>query len=78
LANGQKVASKNSYDKSIKANPDGTIDIYLGDRPPAGKESNWIRTVPGVGWFALFRLYGPLQPWFDRIWVPDDISVVGF
>ena len=76
LANGQKVASKNSYDKSIKPNADGTIDIYFGDKPPLGNESNWIRTVPGVGWFALFRLYGPLQPWFDRSWVPNDICAV--
>ena len=73
LANGQKVASKNSYDKAIQANGDGTIDIYFGAEPPAGKESNWIRTVPGTGWFALFRLYGPLQPWFDRTWTPEDI-----
>jgi len=73
LANGQKVASKNSYDKSIQINSDGTIDIYFGANPPAGVESNWIRTLPGVGWFAIFRLYGPLQPWFDRSWTPDDI-----
>ena len=44
LANGQKVASKNSYDKAIQANADGTIDIYFGAEPPAGKESNWIRS----------------------------------
>lgn len=73
LANGQAVASKNSYDKSIQKNSDGSIDIYFGPNPPAGKESNWIRTMPGQGWFALFRLYGPLKPWFDRSWTPDDI-----
>jgi hypothetical protein len=73
LANGQAVASKNSYDKAIQKNADGSIDIYFGPDAPAGKESNWIRTVPGKGWFTLFRLYGPLQPWFDRSWTPDDI-----
>ncbi|SFU22642.1 DUF1254 domain-containing protein [Mesorhizobium sp. YR577] len=73
LANGQKVAGKNSYDKAIQSNSDGSIDIYFGPNPPTGKESNWIRTVPGKGWFAMFRLYGPLQPWFDRSWTPDDI-----
>lgn len=75
LPNGQKVAGKNSYDKAVQSNVDGSIDIYFGPRPPAGKESNWIRTVPGKGWFAMFRLYGPLAPWFDRTWVPDDIQV---
>jgi hypothetical protein len=73
LANGQKVASKSSYDKAIQANLDGSIDIYFGPKAPAGCESNWIRTVPGQGWFSIFRLYGPLQPWFDRSWTPEDI-----
>ena len=78
LPNGQKAASKNSYDKSIEANSDGSIDIYFGPEPPAGKATNWIRTVPGVGWFVIFRLYGPLQPWFDKTWAPDDIvEIVG-
>ena len=76
LPNGQQAASKNSYDKSIKANSDGSIDIYFGPDPPAGKATNWIRTVPGVGWFVIFRLYGPLQPWFDKTWAPEDIVAV--
>ena len=74
LPNGQKVAGKNSYDKAVKANSDGSIDIFFGPKPPPGKESNWIRTVPGKGWFPIFRLYGPLEPWFNRTWIPDDIQ----
>ena len=23
---------------------------------------------PGKGWSVLFRLYGPLEPWFDKTW----------
>jgi hypothetical protein len=34
---------------------------------PKGKEANWTETVPGKGWFTLFRVYGPLEPWFDRM-----------
>jgi len=30
--------------------------------------ANWAQTVPGKGWNALFRLYGPLEPWFDKTW----------
>ena len=41
---------------------------------PAGKEKNWIQTVPGKGWFVLFRFYGPLEPFFDKTWKPDDIE----
>ena len=23
-----------------------------------------------------FRLYGPLEPWFDKTWKPDDFELV--
>jgi len=42
----------------IKLNPDGTVDLYFGPKPPAGLESNWIPT--GEDFFLWFRLYGPL------------------
>jgi hypothetical protein len=32
--------------------------------------------VPGKGWFAYFRLYGPLEPWFDKTWRPGEIEEV--
>ena len=43
---------------------------------PAGREANWIETVPGKGWFTLLRLYGPLEPWFDKTWRPGEIELV--
>jgi hypothetical protein len=43
-------------------------------RPPTGKESNWIQTVPGKGWFIMLRLYSPLEPWFDKTWRPGEIE----
>ena len=48
----------------------------LPPRPAAGKETNWIQTVPKKGWFAILRLYGPLDAWFDRNWRPDEIEEV--
>lgn len=57
-----------SNDGSVQANEDGSFDLYFGPRPPAGKNSNWVETIPGKSWFPLFRLYGPLQPWFDQTW----------
>jgi hypothetical protein len=53
---------------TLKANPDGSYDLYFGPTAPEGKESNWVQTIPGKSWFQLFRLYGPLQPWFDQTW----------
>ena len=67
---------RSSRDNIVK-NADGSVDLYFGPEAPAGKpESNWIKTVPGKGWFTYFRLYGPTQPYFDRSWVLPDIEEI--
>ena len=33
--------------------------------------------MPGKGWFAIFRFYGPLEPWFDKTWQLNDIQPLG-
>jgi hypothetical protein len=33
-----------------------------------------IASVPNKGWFALFRLHGPLEPWSDKAWRPGEIE----
>jgi hypothetical protein len=37
-----------------------------------------LRTIahPGKGWFTLLRLFGPLQPWFDKAWRPGEIEKI--
>ena len=61
----------------IAKNDDGSVDLYFGPTAPAGvPESNWIKTLPGKGWFTYFRLYGPTQPYFDRSWVLPDIEKI--
>ena len=59
--------------RGVEQNDDGSTDIYFGPSAPAGKESNWIQTVPGKGWSVILRLYGPLEPWFDKAWQPGEI-----
>ena len=34
----------------------------------------WIKTVPGRGWFAYIRIYGPKQAAFDKTWTPADFE----
>jgi hypothetical protein len=63
-----------SQKKGIAINPDTSVDIYFGPKPPAGKESNWVQTVPGTTWNTILRLYGPLQSWFDKAWKPGEIE----
>jgi hypothetical protein len=52
------------------------LGIYFGPTPPAGMEKNWIQTVPGKGFWLILRLYGPLEPWFDKTWRPGKIELV--
>jgi hypothetical protein len=37
---------------------------------------NWLATVPGKGYFAILRLYGPTEPALDKKWKPGDIEKV--
>ena len=73
LANGKPFPSLGSRDKPSQ-NADGGTDIYLGPQTPAGKESNWLATVPGKGYFAILRLYGPTEAAIDKSWKPGDIE----
>jgi hypothetical protein len=43
---------------------------------PAGKQANWLATVPGKGYFAIIRLYGPEEAAINRSWKPSDIEKV--
>ena len=74
LANGQPFPSLGSRDKPVQ-NTDGSTDIYLGPQAPVGKQGNWRATVPGRGYFAIIRLYGPTEASFDKSWRPGDIEM---
>jgi hypothetical protein len=76
LQTDQRDTALSSDTGTVKPNADGSVDVYFGPKAPAGKESNWIQTVPRKGWFILLRLYGALEPWFDKTWRPGEIEVV--
>jgi hypothetical protein len=76
LQTDQQFPMVSSQDKGFLINPDGSIDVYFGPKAPEGKENNWIQTIPGKGWFPILRLYGPLEPWFDKTWRPGEIELV--
>ena len=76
LQTDQRDTAVTSESGTVKSNPDSSVDIYFGPEPPAGEESNWIQTVPGKGWFTLLRLYGALEPWFEKTWRPGEIELV--
>jgi hypothetical protein len=76
LQTGQCFTSVSSRKKDLFVNPDTDVDVYFGPEPPVGKESNWIKTIPGKGWWTYLRLYGPLEPWFDKTWRPGEIELI--
>ena len=76
LANGRAFPSLNSYAPGIAKDADGSVEVYIGPKAPAGKEQNWIPTPAGMAWFPLLRFYGPLEPWIDRSWKPGDLEAV--
>lgn len=72
-------APGNVVDKSSRAdiatNADGTVDLYIGPDKPAGMAQNWIPTLRGKSWFALFRFYGPEAGYLDQSWKLPDIEL---
>ncbi len=76
LQTSNPFPSKNSKNGNMVANSDGSIDLYFGPETPKGKENNWIETVPNKSWFPILRLYGPLEPWFDKSWRPGEVELI--
>ena len=76
LQTGQPQPNLGSQTGTVQTNPDGSTDVYIGPTAPDGKESNWLQTVPGKGFFTVLRLYNPLQPFFDKTWRPSEIEPI--
>lgn len=64
-------AGISSHD-TLKINADGSTDIHFGPKPTG--DGNWVKTIPGRGWFAYFRWYGPTEKFFDKSWTLPDIE----
>jgi len=60
-----------------KVNDDGSVDVYFGQKKPDGvSDNNWIKTNPKKGFFAVFRFYGPLEPFLNKTWMLNDIEIL--
>jgi hypothetical protein len=76
LRTDQQSPAVGSLTKGLLVNADGSVDVYFGPKAPSGKEANWVQTIPGKGWNTLLRLYGPLEPWFNKTWRPGEIEPI--
>jgi hypothetical protein len=72
LQTDQRFPGVDQNKKGLKQNADGSYDVYFSPKAPAGQENNWIQTDPNQGWNTIFRLYGPLEPFYDKTLIPGD------
>lgn len=75
LQTGQRFPTVGSDDSNLRANGDGSFDVYFAPEAPDGYEHNWLETIPGKSWFAALRMYGPEQSWIDKTWRPSEITL---
>jgi hypothetical protein len=70
-----RAALRSTFELKDFAGP-GPIELRFGPASPEGKEAQWLQTVPGKGWFAYIRIYGPEKAAFDGSWKPGDFEEV--
>jgi hypothetical protein len=64
-----------SFDKGkLKANADGSVDLFFGPKAPEGLEVNWIPTR-GKTPYPLFRFYGPTAAFWDKSFTMPDVEL---
>jgi hypothetical protein len=61
--------------KQMKANTDGSLDLYVGPSAPAGLESNWIPTM-GKEPYLWLRLYAPEESFWNKSFKMPDVELV--
>jgi hypothetical protein len=76
LQTDQQFPGIDSKKKGLQKNGDGSVTVYFGPKAPEGKESNWVQTLPGKSFNVMYRMYGPLEPWFDKTWKLGDFELV--
>ncbi|MVV48088.1 DUF1254 domain-containing protein [Pseudomonas sp. PB120] len=65
-----------SYDlDAMKKNADGGVTIYIGPKPPAGLENNWIPTA-GKRPLPAMRFYGGTEELNDKRFKLADVELV--
>lgn len=63
-------------DSPLKADKDGSIDLYLQfDSPGAAREGNWL-PVPKAPFNLVLRLYAPAASALDGSWTPPGVERV--
>jgi hypothetical protein len=76
IVTDQDKAALRSLFELKDISPSTPTELYFGPTAPTGHNGQWIKTIPGKGWFAYFRVYGPQGPALDGSWKPGDFEEV--
>jgi hypothetical protein len=72
-----RAGSQSYPSPAAAADQDGSTTIHFGpEQPNDAPDGNWIQTMPDKGYFAVLRLYSPLQPFFDKSWQVGEFEPV--
>jgi len=63
-----------SQTKGVLVNADGSVDVYIHLKAPAGKKLNWVR--PFRAGNTLLGRYGSLVAWLNKTWCSNEITLV--
>ena len=72
-----RAGSQSFPSPAAEENKDGSITLYYGPEKPDGvPEGNYVKTIPGRGWFQIIRCYSPTKGFFDKSWRPGEVELV--
>ena len=70
-----KAALRSLFElRDVGAATDSISVSFEPDAPQDGATDRWLQTVPGRGWFAYLRIYGPGPAAFNGQWRPGDMT----
>ncbi len=72
-----RAGSQSYPSDAAEENKDGSITLYFGPKKPKGvADGNYVKTIPGRGWFQILRFYSPTKGFFDKSWRAGEIEVI--
>jgi hypothetical protein len=74
LIKGVLRASRASNAAEVQKNTDGSVDVFIGPKAPAGKEANWLPTDPARKFELMARFYAPKPEFFEKKWILPDVE----
>lgn len=62
---------------ALQTNADGSVDIYLGPKPPEGRVTNWLATGSTNGFSPAPASTGPTETLTNKVWKLSDFEEAG-